>query len=99
MIVPSCSTTTLMAYYRECTLRLTVSALGRNDHSVDTRRRGDALRYLNMRLLSLIILSTCIWAADPFVGTWDMDMIKSRIDNRDLLKRVEMTFDAKNAES
>lgn len=50
-----------------------------------------------MRLFALCMLSARLWAAEPFLGTWDMDLSKSRIDNPELLKRVEMTFTAKDA--
>jgi hypothetical protein len=48
-----------------------------------------------MRLFALCLLSARLWAAEPFIGTWEMDLSKSRIDNPELLKGVEMTFIAK----
>ena len=40
----------------------------------------------------LLLLSGMLRAADPFVGTWELDITKSRIDNPQVLKQVEMTF-------
>jgi len=46
-----------------------------------------------MRIFAtLLLLSGVLRAADPLVGTWDLDIAKSRIDNPQVLKRVEMTF-------
>ena len=46
-----------------------------------------------MRILAaLLFLSGLLQAADPFAGTWDLDIGKSRIDNPEVLKRVEMTL-------
>lgn len=46
-----------------------------------------------MRILAtLLLLSGMLRAADPFAGTWDLDIAKSRIDKPEVLKSVEMTF-------
>jgi hypothetical protein len=46
-----------------------------------------------MRIVPLLLLlSRMLLAADPFVGTWDLDIAKSRTDDPQVLKRVEMTF-------
>lgn len=43
-------------------------------------------------LAALLLFSGMLRATDPFVGTWDLDIAKSRIDNPQVLKRVEMTL-------
>jgi hypothetical protein len=41
---------------------------------------------------ALLFFSGMLRAADPFAGSWDMDIAKSRIGGPEGLKRVELTF-------
>lgn len=47
---------------------------------------------LMLRLIAAIIFASNLWAADPLIGTWRLDIAKSRIDNPEVLKGVEATF-------
>jgi hypothetical protein len=48
-----------------------------------------------LRLIAAIIFVSNLLAAEPMVGTWDLDIAKSRIDNPEVLKGMEMTFSEK----
>ena len=56
-------------------------------------RTSSILYYVPMlRLTAAIIFASSLWAADPWIGTWELDIAKSRISGPEVLKGVEATF-------
>jgi hypothetical protein len=45
-----------------------------------------------LRVTAAIIFASSLWAADPWIGTWELDIAKSRISGPEVLNGVEATF-------